>query len=125
MSLTRKFLAAFRKEKPNRDMGEEMQSVLGTRTASGRTGVMDILIRTLAPLMVVLVLGGHAVALGHPGSGIVVDRLGQVYLTLLHYLGANGVEPFRQHTPKNAVEIVAVLLDAGADVNAEAQMYGR
>jgi hypothetical protein len=44
--------------------------------------------------------------------------------TLLHYVGANGVEAFRQHTPPNAVAITEVLLDAGAEVNAVADMYG-
>jgi ankyrin repeat protein len=44
--------------------------------------------------------------------------------TLLHYVGANGVEGFRQHTPRNAVDIAELLLDAGADVNAVADMYG-
>lgn len=33
---------------------------------------------------------------------------------LLHYLAANGVEGYRQRTPANAVEIAAILLDAGA-----------
>src|SRR5216684_522011 len=37
--------------------------------------------------------------------------------TLLHYIGANGVEGFRQKTPKSAVDIAALLLDAGADVD--------
>ena len=44
--------------------------------------------------------------------------------TLLHYVAANGVENYRQRTPKNAPEIARVLLDAGAEVNAEAEMYG-
>src|SRR5215813_5864330 len=44
--------------------------------------------------------------------------------TLLHYVSANGVEDFRQKTPKNIVEITKVLLDAGADVNAESDAYG-
>ena len=44
--------------------------------------------------------------------------------TLLHYVGANGVEYFRQRTPDNAVEIARTLLDAGAEVDAEAGMYG-
>jgi ankyrin repeat protein len=43
---------------------------------------------------------------------------------LLHYVGANGVEGFRQRTPKNAVQVLEVLLGAGADVNATADMYG-
>ena len=44
--------------------------------------------------------------------------------TLLHYVGSNGIEGFRQRTPKNIVEVAAALLDAGADVDATAQMYG-
>jgi len=44
--------------------------------------------------------------------------------TLLHYVSANGVEDFRQKTPRNIVEIAAALLDAGADVNAESEAYG-
>jgi hypothetical protein len=44
--------------------------------------------------------------------------------TLLHYVGANGVEGFRQRTPKNAVKIAQILLNAGADVDAVADMYG-
>jgi hypothetical protein len=43
---------------------------------------------------------------------------------LLHYIGANGVEGFRQHTPKNALQIAEALLAAGADVDARADMYG-
>jgi hypothetical protein len=44
--------------------------------------------------------------------------------TLLHYVGANGVENYRQKTPKNAVQVAEVLLRAGADVNAVADIYG-
>ena len=44
--------------------------------------------------------------------------------TLLHYVSANGVEDFRQKTPKNIVEITRLLLKAGADVNAESDAYG-
>jgi ankyrin repeat protein len=44
--------------------------------------------------------------------------------TLLHYVAANGVENYRQRTPKNIEAIATVLLDAGADVNAEADVYG-
>lgn len=44
--------------------------------------------------------------------------------TLLHYLAANGVEGYREKTPANAVEVARVLLDAGAEVDALADMYG-
>jgi ankyrin repeat protein len=44
--------------------------------------------------------------------------------TLLHYVSANGVEDFRQKTPTNIVEITQLLLEAGADVNAESDAYG-
>lgn len=44
--------------------------------------------------------------------------------TLLHYVAANGVENYRQETPPNIVEIARLLLDAGAEVDAEADMYG-
>jgi len=44
--------------------------------------------------------------------------------TLLHYVSANGVEDFRQKTPKNIVEITKILLDAGAEVDAESDAYG-
>jgi ankyrin repeat protein len=44
--------------------------------------------------------------------------------TLLHYVAANGVERSRQKTPKNAVAIATILLDAGAEVDALASMYG-
>ena len=43
--------------------------------------------------------------------------------TLLHYLGANGVEGHRQKTPANAYEIVGTLLAAGADPNAACYTY--
>jgi hypothetical protein len=43
--------------------------------------------------------------------------------TLLLYVGANGVEGFRQKTPKNAVRIAERLLAAGADVDAVGEMY--
>lgn len=44
--------------------------------------------------------------------------------TLLIYLAANGTENYRQKTPPNAVEIATLLLDRGADPNAEANLYG-
>jgi ankyrin repeat protein len=39
--------------------------------------------------------------------------------TLLHYVGANAVEQYRQKSPKNAAEIAAILLKAGAEVDAD------
>ena len=44
--------------------------------------------------------------------------------TLLHYVSANGVEGYRQATPKNIVAIAKFLLDSGADIHAEADVYG-
>jgi ankyrin repeat protein len=44
--------------------------------------------------------------------------------TLLHYAAANGVEGYRQITPQNIVAVARVLLDAGAEVDATAEMYG-
>jgi hypothetical protein len=44
--------------------------------------------------------------------------------TLLHYLGANGVEVHRQNSPANAVEIAQLLLDAGAEPDSLAALYG-
>jgi hypothetical protein len=43
--------------------------------------------------------------------------------TLLHYIAANGVEGDRQKTPANAVEVAKLLLDAGAEADALADMY--
>lgn len=43
---------------------------------------------------------------------------------LLHYVSANGVEGYRQKTPKNIVAVTEVLLEAGAEVDAEADVYG-
>ena len=44
--------------------------------------------------------------------------------TLLHYVSANGIEGYRQKTPKNIVEITKILLDAGAEVDATCNVYG-
>lgn len=44
--------------------------------------------------------------------------------TLLHYVSANGVEGYRQKTPKNIVQIATILLDAGAEVDAACDVYG-
>jgi ankyrin repeat protein len=39
--------------------------------------------------------------------------------TLLHYACANGVEGYRQKTPKNAVKVAGVLIKAGAEIDAD------
>ncbi len=44
--------------------------------------------------------------------------------TLLHYTAANGVEGWRQKSPPNAVAVARMLLDAGAEADALAGMYG-
>ncbi|HXR97726.1 MAG TPA: ankyrin repeat domain-containing protein [Terriglobales bacterium] len=44
--------------------------------------------------------------------------------TLLHYVAANGVEGYRQMTPPQAVEVARELLQAGAEPDALAHMYG-
>jgi Ankyrin repeats (3 copies) len=43
--------------------------------------------------------------------------------TLLHYISANGVEGYRQKTPKNIIEIAKTLVAAGAKVDALANCY--
>jgi len=43
---------------------------------------------------------------------------------LIHYVAANGIEDFRQKTPKNIVEITRVLVASGAEVDAITQAYG-
>lgn len=43
---------------------------------------------------------------------------------LLHYVAANGVEGHRQKTPATAVEIARTLLEAGAEPDALAFLYG-
>ncbi len=44
--------------------------------------------------------------------------------TLLHYCSANGVEDYRQRTPANIVAVARLLVDTGAEVNAESDAYG-
>lgn len=43
---------------------------------------------------------------------------------LLHYVSANGIEGYRQKTPQNIVEIARILLQAGAKIDATANVYG-
>ena len=74
------------------------------------------------------IVGGDAVALAallKEDPELVRRRSAREHRsTLLHYVSANGVEDFRQKTPANIVEMVKMLLDAGADVNAESDAYG-
>src|SRR4051794_637922 len=59
-------------------------------------------------------------------SGLVRGRSArEPRATLLHYVAANGVEDYRQRTPKNAVEVARFLLESGAEVDALADTYGR
>lgn len=44
------------------------------------------------------------------------------HATLLHYLGATGVESFREKSPPNSTEVLELLLARGADVNAMADI---
>jgi hypothetical protein len=73
------------------------------------------------------VVSGDAPALGellHRHPDFATQRSARTHrATLLHYVAANGIEGFRQKTPKCATAIVRLLLSAGADVNAEASMY--
>lgn len=43
---------------------------------------------------------------------------------LLHYVAANGVEGYRQRSPKNAADVTKTLIDAGADPDALCNLYG-
>jgi hypothetical protein len=44
--------------------------------------------------------------------------------TRLHYVGSNGVETYRQRVSMNLDGSARLLVEAGADVNARAEMYG-
>lgn len=74
------------------------------------------------------IVGGDLAALerllaAHPG--LVRARSSREHrATLLHYVSANGVENYRQITPANIAAIARRLLDAGAQVDAEADVYG-
>jgi hypothetical protein len=65
-----------------------------------------------------------AALLGNDPALTKARSLREHHSTLLHYCSANGVEDFRQRTPENIVTIARILLDAGADVNAESEAYG-
>ncbi|HXU07629.1 MAG TPA: ankyrin repeat domain-containing protein [Blastocatellia bacterium] len=63
------------------------------------------------------------VLLGENPGLITARSMRSHHATLLHYVGANGIEDYRQKTPKNAVEVAKLLLKAGAEVNSIADMY--
>ena len=59
----------------------------------------------------------------HPG--LVTARSRRTHKsTLLHYVGANGVEWARQRSPKNAGQVAELLLERGAAPDALATVYG-
>jgi ankyrin repeat protein len=65
--------------------------------------------------------GLHALLRAHPG--LIRERAAFPHqATLLHYVGANGVEV--QRSPGNAAAIARILLEAGAEADAEAPIYG-
>jgi hypothetical protein len=74
------------------------------------------------------IVSGDVVALRRLVSrnpGLVRERSTREHqATLLHYTSANGVEGYRQRTPKNIVAIADLLLRAGAEVDAQANVYG-
>lgn len=64
-------------------------------------------------------------ALTHAGSARVTHFDPPVHrATLLHYVAANGVEGYRQRSPGNAAAITRTLLEAGAEPDALADLYG-
>jgi hypothetical protein len=74
------------------------------------------------------IVSGDAAMLGRllrEDAELIRARSARVHgATLLHYIGANGVEDYRQKSPANAVEIAKILLQAGAEVDAVADSYG-
>lgn len=74
-----------------------------------------------------LVVAGDAVSLSHAldrDPGLTRARSTRRHrATLLHYIGANGVEQSRQRTPPNAIAVATLLLNAGADPDARAHLY--
>lgn len=74
------------------------------------------------------IVSGDAATLGHllkEDPKLVHQRSAMSHRsTLLHYVSANGVEDYRQKTPANIAAIARMLLEAGAEVNAESTAYG-
>src|SRR5262249_10857661 len=67
---------------------------------------------------------GLAALLRREPSLVKTRSMREHHSTLLHYCSANGVEDYRQRTPQNIVAVARMLLDAGAEVNAESEAYG-
>jgi ankyrin repeat protein len=92
----------------------EEASSSGSRVSSFEAGAVAILSGDTSGL--------HALVRLYP-SLIRHRSMRRHHGTLLHYIAANGIE-FRDHYPDNMPEILEVLLRAGAEVNAQAAMYG-
>ena len=61
----------------------------------------------------------------HQNPALVRERsTREHHATLLHYTSANGVEGYRQKTPQTIVGIAQFLLQSGAEIDAEADVYG-
>ncbi len=76
---------------------------------------------------VVAVVTGDAATLKrllgeHPGLAR-AESTREHRATLLHYVSANGVEGYHQISPANSAEVAALLVNAGADVDATADVY--
>jgi hypothetical protein len=66
----------------------------------------------------------HALLASHPDLARARSPYGH-HATLLQHLAANGIESTRQwQSPKNAVEIARILIDAGSEVDASCDAYG-
>ena len=75
------------------------------------------------------IVAGDSETLGRllrENPGLIRARSTRVHrATLLHYIGGNnGGEAYRQKCPGNAPEIAKMLIDAGAEIDARAGMYG-
>lgn len=99
---------------PHLETWVEEASSVGSPVSSFEAGAAAILAGETASL--------HSLLRLYP-SLIRHRSMRQHHATLLHYIAANGVE-FRDHYPDNAPELLEVLLEAGAEVDARAGMYG-
>lgn len=74
------------------------------------------------------IIAGDVVALDHllrTHPDLIHQRSSREHeAPLLHYVAANGVEDERQVSPRNAVDIARLLLEAGAEVDATSHAYG-